>query len=212
MSALRTKVNKEAELVRKLQGQIDSMKNDTREHSKQIERALSGQKSFDKVFKLIEVNRQTAEAEIEKLKNSDDTMEILMERTNTKFEELKKQHEIEMASVDRATERISNSIDMMEKHKEKMRKYIDTEIARYVNEVEDFKRPYESIRNEFESLSYKVDRLVEECDQRKIETQVADQRIALLTKRIVELEKNKQEKVELDPWRKRIDSEMEAFS
>ena len=42
MSALRTKVNKESELVRKLQGQIDSMKNDTREHSKQIERALSG--------------------------------------------------------------------------------------------------------------------------------------------------------------------------
>lgn len=211
-AALRSKMTKESELVRKMQGQIDVLKNDSREHSKQIERALSSQKNFDKVFKLIEVNRQTAESEIEKLKGSDDTMEILMERTNTKFAELQKQHSTEMALVDRATERISNSIEMMEKHKQKMREYIDTEIARYVNEVEDFKRPYESIRNEFENLSQKVDSLMVECDERKVETDVADQRIALLTKRITELEKNKQERAEFIPWQKRMDSEFDGLS
>ena len=164
MDAMRTRITKEADLVRKVQMMAEQAKRDVGNMEPRVEKALGTRNILDKIH-----NEVTSLETLVRLETEKNTNQAEMVETNLTLMEGKVQTAIqcfntEMSRMEeiKQTAKLSN-MQILE-YKDKLSKHVDETIEKYRVHVAELERPQAAMRKEMDKLNRQMADLVDECN------------------------------------------------
>ena len=194
MDAMKQRMTKEAELVRKVQQQADAAKRAAEGMEPRIEKALSVRAALDKLRNEVTDIDCNVRVEAEKVQNNNEVIETNMTLLEGKVQGCIQSFNAEMSRVEEIRRTVKISNEQIADFKEHLSKRVDQQIEAYRMHVHQLEMPQREMQREFDQIKVQMAQLTEECNERKIQQDVADQRIEIALKHIKELQQDKLDK------------------
>ena len=194
MDAMRTRITKEAELVRKVQSMAEAAKRDVGTMEARIEKALSVRVALDKLRNEVTDIEMNVRADGEKVKENNEMIETNMTMLEGKVQGCIQTFNTEMMKVEDVRKTVAISNNQIGDFKDSITKRVDKQIENYRLHVAKLEGPQKEMHLEFNRMKEKTQELVEECNERQIQQDVTDQRLQLALNSIKELQQTRLEK------------------
>ena len=96
-----------------------------------------------------------------------------------------------MATVTAVKESVKQALKQIKDFKVSLSNQVSNDIAKQRDQLAKLELPWNDMRREMDLLNLKISDLTEECNQREIQHEVIDQKVAFAMKKIKDLETQK---------------------
>ena len=169
MDAMRTRITKEADLVRKVQMMAEQAKRDVGNMEPRVEKALGTRNILDKIHHEVTSLETLVRLETEKNTNQAEMVETNLTLMEGKVQTAIQTFNTEMARMDEIKQTVKLSNLQVLDYKERLSKHVDETIEKYRMHVAELERPQAVMRKEMDKLNKQMGELVDECNARQIQ-------------------------------------------
>ena len=174
MDAMRTRITKEADLVRKVQVMAEQAKRDVGNMEPRVEKALGTRNILDKIHHEVTNLETLVRLETEKNANQAEMVDTSLTLMEGKVQTAIQTFNTEMMRMDELKQTVKLSNAQILDYKDKLSARVDKTVEDYRIHVSELERPQAAMRKEMDKLNKQMGELVDECDARKIQQDVAD--------------------------------------
>ena len=141
VDAIRTRITKEADIVRKVQMMAEQAKRDVSTVEPRLEKALQANQAVQKAFNEITGLESAIRIESERNSNALEMMETNMSLMEGKMQSQTQNFNAEMTRLDDTKNSVKIALDQIQEFKDSLTKRIDKEITGYRDRVAELELP-----------------------------------------------------------------------
>ena len=141
VDAIRTRITKEADIVRKVQMMAEQAKRDVSTVEPRLEKALQANQAVQKAFNEITGLESAVRIESERNSNALEMMETNMSLMEGKMQSQTQNFNAEMTRLDDTKNSVKIALDQIQEFKDSLTKRIDKEITGYRDRVAELELP-----------------------------------------------------------------------